>query len=282
MAKEFFKKLALGVAISLTSVAVLAGFSRLGAWLRPDEEVIECTHVGTIKLTGFAPTCTEDGLTDGILCATCQGVIKKQEPIKALGHVYSSMPAFVPTCVDGSIDGKWCERCNDILENPIYIPAVQGHTDDNADGICDGCGDSFAEGQFILSKIAYSDNVVETDVENGAVYPVGSVLRVYTTDIALTRWGFMDNDVLHDIQLPYSSNLVWGSSDYIENGSGRISGEFYARHGDGYVDFYIGKIQILSSGGYLFAEVNENTPFSVYHITGPQKISDYKIITINE
>ena len=110
MAKEFFKKMALGVAISLTSVAVLAGFTRLGNWLRPDDEVVECTHVGTIKLTGVAPTCTEDGLTDCILCATCQGVIKKQEKINALGHIYTDYKDIEPTCMEGRVDGSYCVR----------------------------------------------------------------------------------------------------------------------------------------------------------------------------
>ena len=140
MAKEFFKKLTLGVAISLTSVAVLAGFTRLGNWLRPEDEVFECMHTGTIKLTGIAPTCTEDGLSDGILCVTCQGVIKKQEPIKALGHIHTAYKDVPPTCLDGTTGGIYCGRCDIEIEAPTVVPAVDSHTDDNGDFYCDSCG----------------------------------------------------------------------------------------------------------------------------------------------
>ncbi|MBQ1264199.1 MAG: hypothetical protein IIY04_02135, partial [Oscillospiraceae bacterium] len=37
---------------------------------------------------GKDATCTEDGLTDGIICSVCGEVIKAQEPIKATGHNY--------------------------------------------------------------------------------------------------------------------------------------------------------------------------------------------------
>lgn len=282
MAKEFFKKLALGVAISLTSVAVLAGFTRLSNWLRPDDEVVECTHVGTIKLTGFAPTCTEDGLTDGILCATCQGVIKKQEKIKALGHVYTANKDITPTCVDGSTGGSSCGRCNVEYEPATVIPAVKAHTDDNADGVCDGCGDSFAEGQFLLSKIAYSDNVVETTYVDGGTYEVGTILRVYAGSISHQSWGFVDDDRVRYVQIPHADNLVEGSTDFSYYGKGTITGDLYGLQHNGYVDFYIGELVVTDDAGNVVVSIKKGDTFHLYHLIGQLGVAGYKIITINE
>lgn len=39
---------------------------------------------------GYAPTCTVDGLTDGSHCARCGEIIEAQNPIKAVGHNYTS------------------------------------------------------------------------------------------------------------------------------------------------------------------------------------------------
>ena len=37
-------------------------------------------------LPAQAPTCTEEGLTEGVVCARCQAVLQAQEPVPALGH----------------------------------------------------------------------------------------------------------------------------------------------------------------------------------------------------
>ena len=141
MAKEFFKKLVLGVAISMTSVAILAGFSRLGTWLRPDEETSEavCTHTKIVEVSGKAPTCTEPGLTDGIFCGVCHGVIKAQEVIDALGHVHVIVPGYPATCVEtGLTDGKVCGVCDAVLVTQSIIPRSFNHAYEN--GVCLVCG----------------------------------------------------------------------------------------------------------------------------------------------
>ena len=283
MAKEFFKKMALGVAISLTSVAVLAGFTRLSNWLRPEDEVLECTHTGTIKLTGFAPTCTEDGLSDGILCATCQGVIKKQEPIKALGHIHTAYKDVAPTCTDGSTGGSHCGRCDLEFEPATVLPAEIAHTDKNGDGSCDGCANSFAECQFLLSKIAFWDNVVETDFVDGGEYSVGTVFRVTCQEYSYMYFGFFDgsyDDAPVYICLPYRKSLVPGSFNIAFYGEGTLEGNIYALEHDGYVDVYIGAFVLKDALGNILLDVKEGDTFPLYHLMGQTGAPAYKVITL--
>ena len=39
-----------------------------------------------VTVAGKAPTCTESGLTDGVVCEVCKTVITAQETVPALGH----------------------------------------------------------------------------------------------------------------------------------------------------------------------------------------------------
>ncbi|MBQ4065110.1 MAG: hypothetical protein IJD10_03315, partial [Clostridia bacterium] len=71
------------------------------------------------------PTCTEQGLTDGEKCEVCQAVLVSQSAIPALGHTY-----------DNACDGD-CNVCG-----TSRTPAAHGSQ--NADGLCDECGERFA------------------------------------------------------------------------------------------------------------------------------------------
>jgi hypothetical protein len=46
----------------------------------------ECQHENLDALSAKSPTCTEAGLTEGILCLDCEKMIKQQETVKSLGH----------------------------------------------------------------------------------------------------------------------------------------------------------------------------------------------------
>lgn len=103
------------------------------------ERLYTCTHDATHTVTeaieplghtaqvlpGKAPTCTEQGLTDGEKCEVCQAVLVSQSAIPALGHTY-----------DNACDGD-CNVCG-----TSRTPAAHGSQ--NADGLCDECGERFA------------------------------------------------------------------------------------------------------------------------------------------
>ncbi|MBQ6019204.1 MAG: dockerin type I repeat-containing protein [Clostridia bacterium] len=75
------------------------------------EKTFTCAECGAVRtepvaktehtektVPGKAPTCTEDGLTEGTVCAVCSAVLKEQEKIRALGHIDD----------DGNLE---CDRC---------------------------------------------------------------------------------------------------------------------------------------------------------------------------
>ena len=130
-------------------------------------------------VTGKAPTCTENGLTDGKICSTCGETLLAQTEIPALGHNYEFVvtdptcteagyttytctvcagsyvadnvdalghtdelvPGYAATCTeDGLTDGKKCSTCGEVLTAQTVIPAL-GHIDEAPhDYTCDSCG----------------------------------------------------------------------------------------------------------------------------------------------
>ena len=62
------------------------------------------------KLEAIAPTCTEDGLTEGSYCSVCQAVITPQTKIDAVGHDKSDWIS------DNGARYKECNTCHVILE----------------------------------------------------------------------------------------------------------------------------------------------------------------------
>ena len=133
---------------------------------------------------GFAPTCTEPGLTDGSHCSVCEKTLTEQKVIDALEHDAEFDEAVAPTCTEtGLSSGVHCKRCKEVLLEQEIIPAnghsfgewvvtvspsctdkgeekrectecgvsetriinETGHTDSDNDGICDECGTKIKE-----------------------------------------------------------------------------------------------------------------------------------------
>ena len=77
---------------------------------------------------GYAPTCTETGLTDGTHCSLCGEVIEAQEVIPATGHTKVYDKAVAATCTEtGLTRGSHCSVCGAVIKAQQVVPAT-GHT----------------------------------------------------------------------------------------------------------------------------------------------------------
>ena len=83
-------------------------------------------HTETID-KGYAPTCTEEGLSDGAHCDVCGETLLAQEVIPALGHIEVIDKGREATCTDGGLsDGAHCGVCGEILATQHETNAL-GH-----------------------------------------------------------------------------------------------------------------------------------------------------------
>ena len=103
-----------------------------------DDIVMALGHTEVID-PAVAATCTETGLTQGSHCSVCGEVLTAQKEISALGHTYGEYAVTIqPTCTKAGVETKTCSVCGDKQTRPV---AALGHTDTNADGNCDNCGE---------------------------------------------------------------------------------------------------------------------------------------------
>ena len=101
-----------------------------------EQEYIPATGHTEVFTEYVEPTCTEDGKTIGKVCSVCGEVIIPAVTIPARGHHYTEWIVTAnPTC---TVDGKQIKICACGLYEEQSIPAI-GHTDENADGVCDNC-----------------------------------------------------------------------------------------------------------------------------------------------
>lgn len=84
-----------------------------------------CKHKNTVTDAAVAPTCTENGLTEGSHCAKCGEVVVKQEIVNALGHTDVIDDAVAPTCTEsGLTTGVHCSVCNQTVIAQQVVPAA--------------------------------------------------------------------------------------------------------------------------------------------------------------
>lgn len=143
MKEGFWKKVLVGVVASLITLSAASLASSIVQRVRPDEEeestANTCTHTKIIEVSGVAPTCIESGLTDGIFCGVCHGVIKPQQVIDPLGHIPVVVPGYAATCVStGLMDGQTCGVCEAVIVKQETIAKVLKHN--YQEGHCVDCG----------------------------------------------------------------------------------------------------------------------------------------------
>ena len=148
---------------------------------------------------GKDATCTETGLTEGIVCTVCDKTLVAQNVIPALGHTDSDpidyvcdvcgedlctehseqvIEAKAPTCTEGGLtEGKKCAICGDILVPQQTVPAL-GHdysAEVTAPDCVNGgyttytchCGDTYVGDETEALGHDYSAEVTAPDCVNG-------------------------------------------------------------------------------------------------------------------
>lgn len=111
-----------------TRVCTLCGFS--------EKEVIDILPHEESIVSGTAPTCTENGLSDGKICLLCNTVLEEQTVIEAKGHVYSEEEKVDSTCTEKgytvykctcgeSYNGDFALLANHVYEETVISPTCQ-------------------------------------------------------------------------------------------------------------------------------------------------------------
>ena len=112
MKESLFKKIAIGVVVSLATTAIIAGSTAL---FKTRDSGPACSHAArTIEGVDSAPTCTTAGTSGVVKCLDCGKILVENEELPAAGHV-------------GDIGGE-CSRCGDKIygatQNSNFISLV--------------------------------------------------------------------------------------------------------------------------------------------------------------
>lgn len=91
-----------------------------------DIKTIKATGHTDKKLPAVDATCVESGLTEGVICSTCNATVTAQQLIPALGHDVNLQNQVDATCTTNGYTGDdVCARCNTAVTVGVSIPALQ-------------------------------------------------------------------------------------------------------------------------------------------------------------
>lgn len=92
--------------------------------------VLGAPHVHTEEIIpAVTPTCTETGLTEGLMCSECGEILTAQAVVPANGHTPVTAGAYSATCLtDGFTGVTYCSVCKEILNEGESVAAAGQHT----------------------------------------------------------------------------------------------------------------------------------------------------------
>ncbi len=209
-----------------------------------------------VILSGYKPTCTEPGLTEGSYCAVCGEILTEQRTIPAVGHVSETDPAREATCTEpGLTEGAHCSLCGEILQEQTEIPAL-GHDWEEATQsqprTCRRCG--LTEGEPLMTEVPVQETAGETaadgtDGPDGTGIPAGedipekaeipevtaapeNVPASESTEISesapLPEEEASGAEAPHSEEPGQSSEPLWVIDDRTEEGGGNLYAAVYA------------------------------------------------------
>ncbi len=128
------------IQITISVIRNNAGYSSSLTIIGRNDISFYNTHKHTeVTVEGKAPTCTETGLTDGVICSGCGEILAAQEEIAALGHTEAAVEGKAATCTEsGLTEGVICTVCGEILAAQEEIAAL-GHTEAAVEGKAATC-----------------------------------------------------------------------------------------------------------------------------------------------
>ena len=168
------------------------------------------------SVSGTPASCTEDGLSDGMICKICGYVIQSQEPIPAKGHTSITDDAVAPGCTStGLTEGSHCGVCGKVLVAQTEVPAL-GHTSetdtavaptDRETGLTEGSHCKVCGAVLVAQEVIPSNFSWDGDVVTG--YNAGKTDVVIPSDaIALGDTAFKDNTNITSVTVPESVRSI--------------------------------------------------------------------------
>ena len=124
-----------------------------------------CTHSFTIVRNKLGATCSVDGYTGDVCCATCSQIITKGEKIAATGeHIYSEMVVITePTLLKSGLGKQVCEGCAD--EKLSLIPALSTESSLSVEELI-ACLDNDGERILLLLTLGMADRLLIEELSN--------------------------------------------------------------------------------------------------------------------
>lgn len=134
-----------------------------------------------VVIPGKIATCTENGLSEGLMCVECQEILEEQVEIPATGHYEVDVEAKAPTCTEpGHTAGKKCVLCNEET-TPTKVIAATGHATEKIEGTAATCtADGVTDGEY-CKNCDY--------IKEGEVIPAGCILESWNVEPTCEKGG---------------------------------------------------------------------------------------------
>lgn len=233
-------------------------------YLCSEEVVLTIPALGheTIIDKAIAPSCTQDGKSEGSHCSRCNEVFIEQETIPALGgeHVIVIDEAVEATCSKtGLSEGKHCSRCGKIYVLQAVIPTK-----------------SHVMGNLIVDK-------EPTCTEDGKQYKAceNCDYREEYSILASHKYTVTEKDSIKTFSCNMCDRIVENVEDIIilfqPNEDGTYTVEVFGGYGE--VDYFWIAWTSMSTVNEGGAHYTSTTPFS-FHVALPATVFTYQSITI--
>lgn len=144
-------------------------------------------------ISGRAPTCTESGLTDGLICSVCNTVLTEQKGLEPLGHDFGKYVSDNnATCLEDGTKTAACSRCGK-RKTVVDKGSAKGHCEENVpafaatcteeggmEGVmCSICGEFIVKPKVIAKK---GHNFVTVKKKPVSCFEDGYTEKIYCRD----------------------------------------------------------------------------------------------------
>lgn len=251
----------------------------------------EPAHIEEI-IPGKPATCTESGISDGIMCSVCGEILVEQEEIPALGHTIERIEGKLPTCTEPGLSyGEKCSVCGIIITEQTetepwgheettlrgFLMPTTSSEGYSGDTVCVLCSEIVKKGSVISVK---KTPVIEVSPVEGNIGDTVSVVVSGKNIIGLESFAFVfeyDETVLEFVNIDIAENAerLMGMGGKPENTTNAItfSGFWLNSHGDMCIssdsDLAVITFKIIGEGDRTVAPALNNGEWSDYYDMPP-------------